>query len=185
MKDEEILRGFAARDEEALSACGGKYGAYCRAVAKNVLRDERDAEECVNDAMLSAWNSIPPQAPENLKIYLGKLTRDSAISRFRSRRAAKRIPEDMLTPFDEMEELVGRGSVEESVEAAELSAAISAFLRRLPETERNIFIRRYWYCDALTDMADRFGYGLSRVKMILKRTRDKLAEELRKEGYII
>ena len=183
MKDEVLVRRFLERDELALAEARTRYGAYCLAVARNICPEPGDAEECLNDALLATWNSIPPQEPEDLKTYLGKLTRERAIDRWREARAKKRTPPDGLVSLDELEDMIGENAVEEAVEYAELSRAISAFLYTVREAERNVFIRRYWYGDSVESICARTGYKKSRVLMMLKRTRDRLADRLRKEGY--
>lgn len=185
MNDEALVQQFWDRDEAAIPAAKERYGQYCLYVANNVLQDPLDAEECLNDALLAAWNSIPPQRPQNLKTYLGKLIREIAVNRWRRNRAQKRITPEAVVSLDELEELVGTGSVEEVVEEEELARAITAFLRTLPEIQRELFIRRYWYCDSIEQICKRYGFGKSRVTVTLKRTRDKLAEHLKKEGYLI
>ena len=185
MNDEALIRQFRDRDEDAIDAAKKQYGSYCVYIAKNILQDPLDAEECLNDVLLAAWNSIPPQRPQNLKTYLGKLAREIAVDRWRRNQAQKRISPTSVIPLDELEDLVGESSVEESLEEAELSRSIFEFLRSLPETERNLFIRRYWYCDSIEQIRKRYGFGKSRVTVTLKRTRDKLAAYLKKEGYLI
>ena len=185
MNDDVFVRRFRDRNESVLADTKDLYGSYCHAIAWNILRDEQDAEECVNEALLAAWNSIPPQQPENLKIYLGKLSREIAIDRWRKKHAQKRIPASALLCLDELEEVVGTSQVETSVEVEALSRQISVFLRSLRETERNVFVRRYWYCDSVENICTRYGFGKSKVLMMLKRTRDRLAEYLKKEGYLI
>lgn len=154
-------------------------------IAQNVLSNRGDAEECVSDVLLAAWNSIPPQKPENLKTYLGKLTRRIAINRLKRDNAKKRDADRTAVSLDEIEEIVGESTVEASVETSELSKKISTFLRSLRETERNVFIRRYWYGDSIESICSRFGFGKSKTVMMLKRTRDKLYDYLKNEGYLI
>ena len=183
MQEENLIHQFIERNEEAISESKQRYASYCLAIAQNILTNREDAEECLNDALLAAWNSIPPHHPENLKTYLGKLTREISIDRFRKKNAQKRIPSGFVIPFEELEEMIGRSEVAASVEEAELSRRISLFLRSLKEHERNVFIRRYWYCDSVESICARFGFGKSRVLMMLKRTRDRLAGYLKKEGF--
>ena len=183
MQEENLIHQFIERNEEAISESKQRYASYCLAIAQNILTDREDAEECLNDALLAAWNSIPPHHPENLKTYLGKLTREISIDRFRKKNAQKRIPSGFVIPFEELEEMIGQSEVAASVEEAELSRRISLFLRSLKEHERNVFIRRYWYCDSVESICARFGFGKSRVLMMLKRTRDRLAGYLKKEGF--
>ncbi|MBP5271008.1 MAG: RNA polymerase sigma factor [Clostridia bacterium] len=153
-------------------------------IANNVLRDRLDAEEVFNDALLAAWNSIPPQNPANLKTYLGKLTREIAINRWKKNKRQKRIPSEITQSLDEIAEMVSGGDFEEGLEQAELSREISRFLFSIDETKRNVFIRRYWHYDSIESICQRYGFGKSRVLMMLKRTRDDLARHLKKEGFI-
>lgn len=184
MTDEEIIRLFAERDESAPEEARRKYGEYLKGVARSILRDERDAEECVNDALLAAWDNLFSVRPASLKAYLKTLTRNISVSRARANSAGKRRAENDASPYEELEEVAARTMTEEAPEAAELAAAISKFLRTRGETERNIFIRRYWFEDSVSEIADRFGIGESKVKMTLKRTRDRLAAALAKEGFL-
>lgn len=183
--DKVIVQKFWDRDERAISESKKRYENYCLYIANNILSDRQDAEECLNDALLAAWNSIPPQKPKNLRTYLGKLIREIAIDRWRKNKAQKRISSEFLVSLDELEGIIGENEVDSSIEEAELSRLISLFLRSVRETERNVFVRRYWYCDSIRSICDRYGFGKSKVLMMLKRTRDKLAEYLKKEGYIL
>lgn len=185
MKDEELIRKFHNRDEDAITESKKQYEAYCLYIARNILSDGQDVEECLNDALLAAWNSIPPQNPKNLKTYLGKLIRETAIDRWRKSKAQKRIASDSILSLDELEEMIGENEVVSSAEEAELSHTISLFLRSVGTTERNVFVRRYWYCDSVESICKRYGFSKSKVLMMLKRTRDRLAEYLKKEGYIL
>jgi len=184
VNDEDLIGRFHARDETAVREAGARYAAYCLAIARNVLPDRRDAEECLSDALLAAWNSIPPARPANLKTYLGKLIRDAAVDRWRKNHAAKRDA-PAIVPLEELEELLGEEEIDAALEEAELSRRISAFLRTRREAERNVFLRRYWYYDSIEQICARWGYKKSRVTMMLKRTRDALAEFLKKEGYFL
>jgi RNA polymerase sigma-70 factor (ECF subfamily) len=153
-------------------------------IANNVLRDRLDAEEVFNDALLAAWNSIPPQNPAKLKTYLGKLTREIAINRWKKNKRQKRIPSEITQSLDEIAEMVSGGDFEEGLEQAELSREISRFLFSIDETKRNVFIRRYWHYDSIENICQRYSFGKSKVLMMLKRTRDDLAQHLKKEGFI-
>lgn len=182
MEDEVIVGMFWNRDESALAETEKRYGDYCLSIAANVLRDDGAAEECVNDALLAAWESIPPKRPENLKAYLGMLIRHAAVDRARRGNARKRCPA-AVESYEELGEIAAAFDVEQTVGARELSRSITDYLRTLDEDERNVFIRRYWYYDSIAAICERFGFGKSRVKMMLKRTRDSLAEYLKKEGH--
>ena len=185
MNDAEIVVKFLKRDEDAVADAKKEYEDYCMYIANNILHDRRDSEECVNDALLAAWNSIPPQEPENLRTYLGKLVREIAVNRFKMNNRQKRIKSDICQSLDEIAEIVSGGDVADEIEEKELSLSISRFLYTLDETKRNVFIRRYWHYDSIDAICKRYGFGKSKVLMMLKRTRDSLAEYLKKEGFII
>ena len=154
-------------------------------IAKNVLQNEQDAEECFNDALLSVWNSIPPHKPENLKTYIGKLVHETAIDRWRKNNRQKRINTEFVLSLDEIEEVIPDNSFDEKIDESELIASISRYLKSVDEVKRNVFIRRYWYYDSIDDICKRYGFGKSKVLVMLKRLRDGLALHLKKEGYII
>lgn len=184
MEDEQIVALYWARDERAVAESAAKYGAYCLSVARNILRNREDAEECVNDAWAGAWNSIPPQHPAHLGAYLGTIARRQALKRWRDSRAEKRGGGQTALALEELAECVGtEGDGVRALEQKELAALIDAFLDGLPETERQVFVCRYWYLDPVADIAGRFGFSRSKVKSMLYRTRGKLRERLQKEGY--
>lgn len=182
MNDSEIVGLFLERNESAPAEAEAKYGNYCLYIARNLLGDEGDAEECLNDALLAAWNSIPPQRPENFKAYLGKLAREAAIDRLRFNNAQKRRPES-LASLEEFAGAIPDRDPESVADKVELAAQISEFLRSEGELERNVFIRRYWYYDTIDAICAGYGVGRRRVKTMLKRSRERLAAYLRKEGY--
>lgn len=181
MDNELIIGLFWDRDEAALAEVRKQYGAYLLYIARNLLQDERDAEECLNDALLSAWHSIPPNRPKNLKTYLGILIREAAISVLRRKYAKKRRVQS-ISSLEELTGLASMCTVESEIGAKELSRLISDYVRSLGETERNVFVRRYWHCDSIETICDMYGFSKSKVKMMLKRTRDGLAAFLKKEG---
>jgi RNA polymerase sigma-70 factor (ECF subfamily) len=184
MDDKDIVRLYKERSEVAIEETRAKYGGYLLGVARGILKDERDAEECVNDALLSAWNDVPVTAPSDLKAYLKKLVRNGALSRLRRNNAAKRLPEGGISPIDELEEALGGGNVEETVEAAELAGAISDFLRGRKAEERVMFIKRYRFGEEVASIAGALGVSESKVKMTLRRTRDRLKVQLEKKGFL-
>ena len=184
MNDNDIVIQFWNRNEDAIAESKRAYGRYCLYIAENITGNAGDAEECLDDALLAAWNSIPPNRPENLKTYLGKLSRDAAISRRRYLTAEKRGGGMPCASLDEIEEIVAGSGPDEDFSEQELAAEISRYLRTLDKSKRNVFIRRYWYCDSVPSICSRYGFGKSKVLMMLKRTRDGLAEHLRKEGFI-
>lgn len=185
MTDREIVLLFRSRDETAIEQVQQAYTLYCLSIASRILSDAADAEECINDVWLAAWNSIPPNEPERLATYLGKLTRNIAIDRVRAKGAQKRCTEQYALSLDELDEIIPGGSVPEThVHAAELERAISAFVRDLPEAQRRVFLCRYWYLDSLAEIGKRFGYSESKVKSMLHRTREKLRNYLQKEELL-
>ena len=184
MEDREILALFRERRAAAPEAAEEKYGGLMFSVALGVLGSREDAEEAVNDALLRAWNSIPPQEPEHLDAYLAKLCRRAAIDRLRRDRAGKRwggVAEQALEELADV--LPDRETVEDAVQTGELAALIERFLRSRPETVRLVFLRRYWYVEAIVDIARETGFSVSKIKSMLHRTRKALAAFLEKEGY--
>lgn len=184
MKDEEIIELFFQRSDKAVEETQSKYGRYCAYISKNILGNDEDAEECVNEALHAVWNSIPPEKPDNLKAYFGRLTRNISISRWRDRHSAKRCPGEFSVSLEEIEEIAVDDDFDAKADEIIISKAISAFLRTLPEDERNIMIRRYWFNDSVKSICERYDFGESKVKVTLKRSRDKLAKYLKKEGLI-
>lgn len=185
MKDREIVRLFLRRDEAAIEQVQQAYELYCRSIVSRILRDETDVSECVNDVWLAAWNSIPPNEPERLATYLGKLARNIAIDRVRANGAQKRCAEQYALSLDELAEVISDGgSPEQQVQHRELERAIGEFVRGLPELQRRVFLCRYWYLDSLAEIGARFGCSESKVKSMLHRTREKLKHYLQKEELL-
>lgn len=185
MDDTAIVGLYWARSEQAITETAAKYGAYCRSIAQNILHSDEDAEESVNDTYLAAWNAMPPHRPAVLSTFLGKLTRRSSIDRWRQRTAEKRGGEELPLVLEELGECVSAQSQpQEKVEEQELARAISRFLWAQAETERRIFVCRYWYLDSVADIAVQFGFTQSKVKSMLYRMRNRLAAQLKKEGFL-
>lgn len=184
MEDAAIVALFWERNERALTETAAKFGAYCRKIAMNILGSTRDAEECENDTLLAAWNSMPDNRPDRLAPYLGRITRNLALDRSDAARAQKRGGGQAALVLEELEDcLPAPDGVEEQFDAAETARRISAFLRTLPEETRRIFVRRYWYCDPSADIAARLGISEAKVRVTLHRTRKKLAAYL-EEGSV-
>ena len=185
MEDRQIVDLYFARSDQAVAETEAKYGAYCRAIARNVLGSEPDAEECVSDAYLAAWNSIPPQNPQSLAAYVGKLTRHKAIDRLRETRSLKRGGDAVTLALEELDECIpGHTSVEDEVLRRELGGAIRRFLAGLERTDRTVFLLRYWYLCPVAEIAARLGYTRGKVKTRLFRTRKKLRDYLEKEAFV-
>ncbi len=186
MEDEQIIGLFFDRREEALAATEEKYGHYCFCIARNILENPEDAREAVNDAYLGAWNAIPPQEPRNLGAFLGKITRRIAINKWLSGRAAKRGGGETPLALEELSACIPGGTTpEQELDARELSRLLNAFIRSLPESERRVFVRRYWYLDSVKDIAADFGFSQSKVKSMLFRTRNRLRSQLEKEDIYL
>ncbi len=185
MEDARILELFRARDESAIAEMAEKYSRYCRTIAVNILGCDEDADECVSDAWLGAWNSIPPHSPENLSTYLGKLTRRAALKKWRAEQTEKRGSGQTALALEELAEVLPMsGAPEERLMAGELVDALNNFLGTLPEVQRRIFLRRYWYLDPVERIAQNWGFTPAKVSSMLHRTRLKLKNYLKKEGYL-
>lgn len=183
MKDSEILDLYFARSEQAIAQTDQKYGSYCFSIANHILSNPSDAEESVNDTWLTAWNAIPPTRPQQLGTFLGRLTRNLAIDRWRKNTAGKRGSGETQVLLDELEDCVsGAESPEATLLHKELSAALNLFLRQLPEQDRAVFLLRYYHSLAHLEIVRKTGLSPNQVKYILKRTRTALAAALKKEG---
>lgn len=186
MDDRKIIELFFARDEKALSESQKKYGRYCESISKNILSSDEDAEEVLNDTLLSAWNSIPPEEPKSLKNYLGTLARNLSLDRYRKMKAEKRGGCEVSLCLEEAEEfLADTKSISEEYEKREFVKFLNEFLQSLPERECDIFVRRYFYCDSTASIAHRFGIKEPHVLVILSRTRKSLKKALQKGGYTL
>ena len=184
MEDKKIIDMYLRRDEAAISATAKKYGNYCYSVAYNILYSKEDAEESVNDTYHAAWNCMPPHRPNVLATFLGKITRRISIDRWRKTQAVRRGGGEITLALEELGECVeGTGSVEEELERQELIGVINLFLKSLPDTERRVFLCRYWYMDSVSDIAGHFGFSGSKITSMLHRIRGKLRCQLEKEGY--
>ena len=184
MDDQAIIGLYFDRSETAIAETAQKYGSYCFSIAFNILSDREDSEESVNDTYMAAWNNIPPRVPTVLATFLGRLTRNISLNRWRTRQAYKRGGGELPLALEELEGCISGGETpEEQLEKKELLRALNRFLAGLPETERKIFVCRYWYLDPISDTAARLGWTESRVKSQLHRTRNKLRRHLEKEGF--
>ena len=186
LEDSKIIDLYWARKEQALAETDAKYGSYCRTIARNILRNFEDTEECVSDTWLHAWNSMPPQRPGILSAFLGRITRNLSFDRCKYQQAAKRGGGALPLALDELGECIPSAQrVEYTLEQKELAAAIDRFLRTLPERECSMFLRRYWYVDSVQLIAARYAIKENTAKSILFRTREKLRRYLAGEGIIV
>lgn len=184
MDDAKIVQLYWDRSELAIPATADKYGSYCTSIAQNILGSHGDAEECVNDTYWNAWNSMPPHRPLILSTFLGKITRNLSLNRYKHNTAHKRGGSQAALVMDEIAELVsGTDSVEQEIDRKELTKAIDTFLRTLSAEKRAIFVRRYWYFDNVSDIAFRFGMTENHVSVTLNRLRLKLRNYLLERGF--
>lgn len=185
MEDDSIVNLYWERSENAISETSKKYGNYCYSIAYSILGNVEDADESVNDTYLDAWNNIPPHRPSILSTFLGKITRRISIDKWRGRTAEKRGGGEIVLVLDELSDCIpSNQNVEHEVEAVELSQLIDNFVMSLSPMERRVFICRYWYLDPIADIAQRFGFSQSKVKMMLHRQRKNLLNRLEKEALL-
>jgi len=184
MDDNGIIGLFFARSEDAILETDRKYGGYCYSIAYNILTNREDSEESVSDTYLAAWNAIPPRRPPVLGAFLGKITRHGAIDRWRARNAGKRGGGEVVLALEELGQCAGGQTPEQAYGRKELAGAIDRFLAGLSETERSVFLCRYWYLDPVAEIAEHFGFTGSKVTSMLHRTRGKLRAALEKEGLL-
>lgn len=183
--DQKIIELYCNRSENAIAETAGKYGRYCTSIAYGILKSREDAQECVSDAYLMAWNAIPPRRPADLGTYLGKITRNLSIDRLRTRSREKRGGGEAPLALEELEEVVaGSDSPENEAVRKELTAALNRFLAGLTQQERYVFVRRYWYLDSLGDIAEKTGFSGSKVASMLFRLRGRLKKQLIKEELL-
>ncbi len=184
MEDTAIVQLYWDRDERAILATSQKYGDHCMSIAKNILGDREDAEECVNDTYLHAWNAIPPHRPRILSAFLGKLTRNLSFNLYKRNTALKRGGGTAAAVLEEIAGLgSGTDSVEQEIDRRELVRAIDAFLAGLPAAKRRLFVCRYWYLDSISSIASRSGMTEGHVSVTLWRLRGKLREHLLERGF--
>lgn len=185
MEDEKIVALLFLRSEQAIPALTAKYEPRLRRLARNILRSERDAEECVNDTWLAVWNSIPPQRPQSLAAYVLALGRNTALSRYHKNTARKRNS-FYDTALDELEDcLASAETAESALEARELGRQINEFLESLGREDRVMFLRRYWFADSVADIAKAMGARPDRVSVRLHRTRERLKKYLTERGMVL
>ena len=182
MEDSKIIELFFERSEQAIVELSKKYEKLCLKTANNILKNESDAEECVNDAWFGVWNSVPPQRPEYLLGYVLKIVRNNAVKRYHYNTAEKRNNFYDIV-LDELEECIAdtkNGYVDDT-----LTNAINEFLLDLDKNDRIMFVKRYFYAEPVTDIARVFGKNAHYVSVRLSRIRNKLKIYLKKEGISI
>lgn len=184
MEDEEIIKLMENRNETSIAELSKKYGGICSGVVRNILGDFTEAEQCLNDTYLKVWDSIPPAKPTSLPAFVVTIARNLALSQLREKRSAKRGGGAKTLSFDELDDLVsGASSVESEAEHRELIEAINKFLYKLPQNKQQLFIKRYWGCCSIEELAREFGMTESNVTVTLTRVRKKLKDHLNKRGF--
>ncbi len=184
MDDLQIIDLYFAREESAIKETDTKYGKLCFSIARNILNNEADAEECVNDTYWSVWNTIPPTRPDRFSAFLSRITRNLSLKRLDYNRAQKRTP-PVVVSFDELENVLPDRLIRPDRSDEQLGKAIGDFLWSENEEARSVFLRKYWYFDTIADIAARYSLSESKVKVLLHRTRERLRKYLKKEGFCL
>ena len=184
MEDAKIIDLYFARSEEAICQTDAAYGKRLFSLADRILRNAQDSEESVSDTYLKTWETIPPKRPAYFYAYLAKICRSFALGKLDWKTAAKRKA-DVVSLTDEMALCIPDQRKEAEMSAKEIGRAMNGFLENLSQESRVIFLRRYWSCDSIAEIAERYGISESKVKMRLHRTRKQLADFLNKEGITV
>ncbi len=185
MDDDRIVELFFQREQRGIAETQQKYGNYLHAVAYRILGNTEDAEECVNDTLHQVWNRIPPERPSVFRMFLAKFTRNCAINRYRKSHAAKRGGGEVALALEELGECIaGNSDPEHSAMSGELAAAVREFVKSLPEREGNIFLRRYFFTENVSVIAQKYGISYNNVNVVLCHARKKLREYLVKEQFL-
>lgn len=186
MDDSQIVDLYWKRQGNAVSQTKEKYGRYLFSIANHILQQYEDSEECVNDTLFGAWNSIPPHRPTALSTYLGKITRRLALKKHREKTAQKRGGMEADLSLEELAGCIPAGrTIDGQLDDRELTQILNRFLSELPVQQRKAFVCRYWYCESIAEISQRFSWSESKTKMLLLRTREKLRQCLKKEGIFV
>lgn len=185
MDDDRIIDLYFERSESAISETSEKYGRYCYSISNNILHSQEDAEECVNETYLRAWNAMPPSRPSRLSLFLGKITRNLSLNRYKGYSTEKRGFGEMPLVLSELDDIIpSRSDVEKDIDHLLLVEALNSFLAEQPITKRIIFVQRYWYLIPIRDLAKMHGRSESQTKSLLFRMRNDLKAYLEKEGLV-
>lgn len=185
MEDQKIIQLYWERSETAIAVTNQKYGRYCHCIAYNILRNDEDAEECVNDTWLNTWNAIPPQHPNRLQTFLGKITRNLSLNRYEKRNAEKRGGGELPLILDELSECIPAEQNSRIVDDLAFKDLLNRFLDTLPPQDCKLFVRRYWYMNSIKELAQEYHVSESKASVTLFRTREKLRTYLEKEGVTL
>ena len=183
MEDQLIIKLFFERSEDAIRELNLKYGKICKRLANKFLHNEQDAEECINDAYLAVWNTIPPQNPNPFSAYVFRIVKNTALKKYRANTAQKRnnYYDVILEEVDEF--LAVNETVESEILAKEIGNRINVFLGRIKDRDRIMFVQRYWFCYSVEEIAKTLGVSKNYVTVHLYRTREKLRDYLKSEGF--
>lgn len=184
MDDLKIIELYFKRNEQAIKETDAKYGKLCRSIAYNILNNLEDSEECVNDTYIGIWNAIPPTKPNNFMAFICKITRNLSLKRLEFMKREKRSA-DMLVSLEELEAVLPDEKCDVDMSDDDIGKLISSFLHTQKEDSRNVFIRKYYFFDSITEIAKRYSFTESKVKNMLFYTRNKLKDYLIKEGVEI
>ena len=184
MNDQKIIELFFERSEQAIGELDKKYGRICHKVSYNILNNQQDAEECVNDAYLGAWNAIPPAKPDPLLAFVCKIVRNVSLKRREQNTAAKRNSRYDVA-MEELENCLASAGVEEEIAERELTEIIESFLDSLSKENRVIFLRRYWFSDTYADISRRVGLTEKNISVRLTRIRKDLRKYLTERGVLL
>ena len=183
MEDKAIVDLYWQRSDRAIPETECKYGDYCHTIAMRIVNNREDAEECVNDTWLGAWNSMPENRPSSLAPYLAKLTRWLSLTRVKAQNRIKRGGNEVTVSLEELDGELGEGTdLAQQIELKELAEYLNSFLSELPEEERRVFLARYWYVASIHEISEKSGYSESKIKSMLLRTRRKLKKALEDAG---
>lgn len=188
MQDEKIIDLYFDRNERALTETSDKYGSYCRQIARNILNDEETVKECFNDTLFHSWNAMPPTRPNCLKTFVGKITRNVSLQRVRSAHTIKRGGGEAVIAIDELQECIPdrtANSAEQLEEDMVIREVMKDLLTSLPKQNRRIFMRRYWYCSSIEEIAKALDLSEGNVRTILSRVRSKLKAALEEAGVTV
>lgn len=183
MDDGQIISLYFERDEAAISETAAKYGKFCHSIALNILSVNVDAEECVNDTYLQAWNSIPPQRPNMFRAWLGRVVRNLAINLWNKNHRQKRYA-GLEQLFDELEDCIpSPGTLEQKIEEEELVSFLNTWLASLSQEDRVLFVRRYWNGETVKELAAAYRTTPGNMAKRMYKLRQQLRFRLEEEGY--
>ncbi len=184
MDDMRIIELYFERDEQAIKETDSKYGKLCHSIAYNILNNREDSKECVNDTYVGVWNAIPPTRPNNFMCFVCKIARNLSLKRLEFIKREKRSA-DMLLSFEELAAVLPDERYAPNISDEDIGKVISKFLRNQKEDAKNVFIRKYYFFDSISEIAKRYSFTESKVKNMLFYTRNKLKDYLIKEGVEI